>query len=159
MLLWCGVFCERSVWVGEWIGGGGFRVDPVARPCRDRQFRVVGQRQVDDVEARVWRLRLEAEYVAVGYVVGDGGEAAFEGLCVGEFEVFAAGETGHGLGNVAFETVGRGYRRHFGEGQWRDKLGEAVVGLNGFVVSRVGIRIGVFAHAAARRVGVVVFHP
>src|SRR5258707_15519650 len=105
MLLWCGVFGDRSVWVGEWIGGGGFGVDPVARPCGDRQFRVVGQRQADDVEARVRRLRLEAEYVAVGYVVGDRGEASFEGFCVGEFEVFAAGEMGHSFGHVAFETV------------------------------------------------------
>src|SRR6266852_9048253 len=92
-----------SVWVGEWIGGGYFRIGPVACPRGDCKFRVVGQRQADDVEARVRRLRLEAEYVAVGYVVGDRGEAAFEGLCVGEFEVFAAGEMSYGLGNVAFE--------------------------------------------------------
>jgi len=33
------------------------------------------------------------------------------------FEVFAAGEMGYGLGDVAFEAVGGGDGSHLGEGQ------------------------------------------
>jgi len=81
-----GVGCWRgSAGDGEWIGGGSFRVDPVACSCCDCEFGVVGYGQVEDVEAGVGAMRLEAEDVAVGDVVGDRGETAFEDLCVGEF--------------------------------------------------------------------------
>ncbi len=111
------------------------------------------------MKAGVGGLRLEAQDVAVGNVVGDGGEVALEVLRVGEFEVLAAGEVGYGLGDIALEAVGGGDGGHLGEGERWEELGEAVVGLDGFVVGGVGVRVGVFAHASVGRIWVVVFHP
>jgi len=57
------------------------------------------------MESGSWGLRMEAEHVAVGDVVGDREEVPVEGFDVFEFEVFAAGEMGDGLGDVAAEGV------------------------------------------------------
>ncbi len=142
-----------------WTGGRGVGVSPVAASGGDLEPWIALQLQIYGVQAGVGRLWLEAEDVAVGYVIGDGGQVAFETFGVGEFEVLAAGEVGDGLGDVAAQAVRGGDGGHFGERQRRQKLGEAVVGLDGFVVSRVRVRIGIFAHASVRWVGVVVLHP
>ena len=108
----------------------------------------------------MWGLRLKAEDVTVGDVIGDCGEVALEARRVGEPEVFAAGEMGDGLGDVATETVSGCDSGHLGQSEGRRKLSETVVGLDGAVAGRVGIRVRIiFAHASARRVGMVVLHP
>ena len=57
---------------------------------------------------------MEAEYVAIGDVVGDGEEVVVERLHVFEFEVFAAGEVRDGLGDVVTEGVAGGDLGHLG---------------------------------------------
>lgn len=65
------------------------------------------------MESRSGRLRLEAEDVAVGDMVGDGEEVAVEGLDVLEFEVLAPGEMSDGLGDVAAQGIACGdFREH-----------------------------------------------
>jgi hypothetical protein len=49
--------------------------------------------------------------------------SAFEVLGVGELEVFAAGEVGDGLGDVAFEAVGSGDGGHLGEASGGNEAG------------------------------------
>ena len=108
----------------------------------------------DDMQAGVGRLRLEAEHVAVGDVVGDGVEVALEILLAAELEVLAAGETGNGLGDVFLQAIEGGDGGGFGEAQRRGEQAEAVVGLGGGVLLEVDVGIvGVAAHAAVRGAG------
>ena len=69
------------------------------------------------MQAGVGVLWIEAEHVAVGDVVGDGGEVAFELFGFGEVEVFAAGHAGYCFGDVGFHAVDGGDGGHFCEGQ------------------------------------------
>ncbi len=71
------------------------------------------------MQAGVGVLGVEAEHVAVGDVVGDGGEIAFELFGFGEVEVFAAGHAGYGFGNVGLHAVDGGDGGHLCEGQRR----------------------------------------
>ena len=93
---------------------------------------------------------MEAEHVAIGDVVGDREEVAVEGFDVFELEVFAAGEMGDGLGDVAAEGVAGGDFGKVGKSQRREEFFNAVhvlrrAALGGFD----GIAVGVFAQVAA----------
>ena len=81
------------------------------------------------MEAWVRRLRLEAEDVAVGNVVGDGGEVALEGLFTAELVVLAAGEFGDGFGDVALDGVADGDEGHLGDAQGWGEHGDTIEGL------------------------------
>ena len=61
---------------GDGVGGGAS--GPVAGAGGDFEVGTVFELEGDGVEAGVWVDRVEAEDVAVGDVVGEGLEAAFE---------------------------------------------------------------------------------
>ena len=112
--------------------------------------------QPDDVKTLVRRLWLEAQDVAIGYVIGDRLQAAFEALHVGELEVLAPGEVRDRLRNVAAKPVSGYDGGHLRERKRRCKLSETVIGLNYFAVRGIGVWIGVRAHASMGRVRVVI---
>lgn len=72
------------------------------------------------------RLRLEAQYVAVGNVVGDRGQIAFETLRVAELEVFATCEPSSGLRDVLLEAFSGGDCGYLGEPKWWRKKAETI---------------------------------
>src|ERR1035437_1713625 len=94
-----------AYWLRVRRGRGCCCVGPVAVTGGDLEIDVVGEFQRDEVEARVGRLRLEAEHVTVRDVVGDRGETLLEALGVAKLEVFSAGKVGHGFRDIALEPL------------------------------------------------------
>src|ERR1017187_5773990 len=134
--------------------GWGCGVGPVAVSRGDFEAAVLGRAQDDGVETRMGRWRLEAEDVAVGDVVGDGGKIAFEALGVAQLEVLAACEPRHGFGDVLLQAIEGGDGGRLGEAQRRREQAEAVVRLFGGILFQVDVGIvGIAAHAAVSRAG------
>src|SRR5258708_15196062 len=109
------------------------------------------------MRARVGRLRMEAENVAVWQVVGNVGQIALKVLLISQLEMLAAREMGHGFGDVGLEPIHCSDCRHFGEGKWRGKLREAVVSLYPLVVRGIRVGVGVLTHAAVGWIGMMIF--
>ena len=81
---------------GSWGRGRICGVGPIAVSGGDFEL-VAGGLEADGVQARVRRLWLEAQHVAVRDVVGDGGKVAFEALRIGELEILATGDISRNL--------------------------------------------------------------
>src|SRR5580698_3545379 len=110
----------------ESLGLAGRGFCPVTTSCEDFKTDVARCSQREGVEAGVRRLRLEAQHIAVGNVVGDRGQIAFETLRVAELEVFATCKPSSGLGDVLLEAVSRGDCGYLGEPKWWRKKAETV---------------------------------
>jgi hypothetical protein len=106
------------------------------------------------VKTGMRRLRLKAEHVSVGHVIGNGNQAFNQAAAVIELEILAAGELRHRLRHITLQAVGSGDGGHFGERQRRSEQAQAVECLHRLVLGC--IRIGVLAHASMRRAGVSV---
>ena len=78
---------------------------PVAGSRRDLKIRMVRQAQCDGMQSRVRRLRMKRQHVPIRQMITDGLQAALQALCVGELEIFAAGEVRHGLGDIAMQSI------------------------------------------------------
>ncbi len=98
----------RGLWAGgalrrEYAFGGGRRGwgGPVGRAGGDDGWSgVAGGLQMEAVEAGTLRIWLEAEQVAVGYVVGEQGDLLLEAAPVHEAGVLAPGECGNLRGGI-----------------------------------------------------------
>src|ERR1019366_1146874 len=108
----------------------------------------------DGMEAGVRRLRLEAEYIAVGDVVGDGLQVTHQALSAGQLEVLTAGQARDRLRDVLLQAVARGHEGNGREAQRRREQGQAVEGLRARGLGQVDVGIvGVAAEATVRWAG------
>src|ERR1700733_14880252 len=110
----------------ESLGLAGRGFCPVTTSCEDFKTDVARYSQREDVETGVRRLRLEAQHVAVGNVVGDRGQIAFETLRIAELEVFATCKPSSGLRDVLLEAVSGSDCGYLGEPKWWRKKAKTV---------------------------------
>jgi hypothetical protein len=129
---------------------------PITLSRRYVEICITRRTQRNYVKTGMRRLRLEAQHIAVGHVVRNRQQAAIKAFFVGELEVFAPGKVSDRLRSVAAQTIGGRDGRGFCKKQRRSKLTEAVVCLRDLVVSAIGIRLRILAHAAMGRIRVLI---